>query len=205
MKPVQLNPQDTAVFVENMRRLNPNDQADVAMKWRERAVNAVAALNPGPIGTSLEVLGGSAYGAGIGAWDGVNEARRAALIDQWRSTTAPSLNISTVDYPEPFQKIAGADGTVIFEGVSDPRTWLGLNKAAWPTIGLVLTGLGLAFTSEGMRAAAVITTVATSGAAYLLGTTMRDTMYKRERDRIATKGALAAGPATNPRGWRRAA
>lgn len=194
----QLNPQQTARFVHNMRRLNPDDQADVALKWRERAVNVANAFNPGAVGTTIQVASSGAYAGLLGWWDGANEAKRAALIEEWRTVTAPKLNIDTSVHETPFKDVTDANGQLVHKAVQDPRNWLHLNKALWPTLGLGLATAGVAAMGGGYRVTPYLTALTMGGIGYLAGTTVRDAAYKAERDKL--RGPLPQiGPASNPR------
>lgn len=197
----QLNPHQTARFVHNMRRLNPHDQADIALKWRERAVNVVNAFNPGAVGTGLQVATSTAYAGILGWWDGDNEAERAALVEEWKTTTAPKLNVDTGQHDTPFRDVTDANGQIVHKAIPDPRNWLHLNKTLWPTLGLMLVTGGAALMGEGVRIAPYTTALAIGGIGYLAGTTVRDAAYKAKRDKLRATPLPQIAPTSNP--WRR--
>lgn len=194
-KPQHLNPAETARFQQKMATLPPAHQADVALKWRERFVNVANTYAPGPLGTTAQVVGSGVYAGMLGYWDGVNEAERNHAKETWQTKTAPELGIDTTRHPEPFSNIVDpTTGAVVHKAQSDPRNWMGVNKTVAPTLGLGLAAIIMSAVDVGDRAVPYIKSLVFTGVGYVVGTSIRDQMYKRRRD--ALRAAAATEPAT---------
>lgn len=212
MQARQLNPAETAQFQADMASLPAEHQADVALKWRERCVNALTTYVPTPAKEIAQFTLAGAYSGALGWWDGDNDAKRNALIENWRAEAPVKLGVDLAKYPTPFRDVVDAGGNTIHKAIPDPRNWMGLNKTAWSTLGLVVTSIGLAVADKGVAAQPYLKGSALAGGGYLVGSTFRDLAYSRRANQISN-GAVAAptngngngangegGPAGNPCG-----
>lgn len=80
---------------------DPNEAADVALKWRERFVNQTRALQE-TTGTLLEIGLAGGVGALAGWLDGGWEAEREKAIEDWELTGAAAVGADPTETPEPW-------------------------------------------------------------------------------------------------------
>jgi hypothetical protein len=194
-RPHQLNPAETAMFAAEMARLPGEHQADVAMKWRERCIAVIQAqADPLVAGASIVAMG--AYTAGMGWWDGDNEARRDSLVMAWRNQTAPALGIDTNTVKEPFQDVYNAQGQLVHKAEKDPRTFLRINKTLYPSLALLIGG-GVAATYGAMRTSKMMMLPAIGGLGYNAGSMARDMAYRK---RSAKQNGAAQQPSVPANG-----
>ena len=187
-RPRQLNPSETAMFNADMSRLPADHQSDVALKWRERCINMMRE-HMNPVADGLGIAAAGLYTGAIGWWDGYNEANRDAMILQWQTVTAPNLQLSPETHPEPFQDVVGPDGAVLHKALTDPRSFLYMNKTAYPTIGFALAGaVGLG----GPTYNRYLLAPAIGGVGYLVGSKFRDLAYKAALRKASSNGQLAS-------------
>ena len=211
MQARQLNPAETAQFQADMASLPEPHQADVALKWRERCVNALTTYVPTPAKETLMFGSAAGYAALMGTWDGANDADRNAMIETWRAEAPATLGVNLQTHPTPFRDVVDpATGQTIHKAIPDPRNWYGLNKTAYPTLGLLVASVGVSVTGKGAPVNPFLKAGALAGGGYLLGSTFRDMAYTRRANQIES-GAVAppsngngangeGGPAENPCG-----
>jgi hypothetical protein len=186
-KPRQLNPSETAMYSADNATLPPEHQADVSLAWRERCISVMrSTMNPLADALSLATAGG--YMGLMGWWDGANEVKRDGLVEEWRNGTAPSIGVDPSVVREPFQDVFNDQGAQVHKAVKDPRGWFRVNKTAYPTIALALTGSVSA--AYGWRGARYLMAPALAGVGYLAGSMFRDMAYQSG---IAKQDALAGG------------
>lgn len=192
-KPRQLNPAETAQFQADMARLPPQEQTNIALKWRERFVNAVGTQH-NPVSTGFELVSAGVWSSGMGAWDGANQAARDAAIKQWREVAGPELGFTAEQlapggqYPDPFRRIVDESGQVVHEAVTDPRSWLGINRTLYPTFGL---GLLAALGAGGVSFNRYLIAGTLGGVSYSAGETFRELVYQRNIKAHSDAQALA--------------
>lgn len=212
MQARQLNPSETSAFKADMGTLPPEHQADVALKWRERCVNALTTFVPTPIQEGMQFISAGLYTTAIGAWDGANDAERTAHIRQWKTDTAVRLGVNLDEYPTPFRDVIDkTTGETIHKAIPDPRSWYGVNKTVVPTAVLALSSIGLAATGRGQAVNPYLKAGALAGGGYLVGSAFRDLAYERRAKALEAGAAIAppngeangqeeGGPVGNPCG-----
>lgn len=227
--PRQLTPPERRKFQHNIARLmgqaktNPaaavKNVADVALEWRDRAVAAQRAQNPNGGGGSRFWLGvtSTATAMGFAAVDATQEAKRAYEVEKWKTEIGPAKGVDTSEsgHPEPFERIVDANGTVVHEGTTDPRTWFGVQKTAYAAAGLAIAG-GLTlwaaekpatiYERERRRTTATIGRILSAGAVggvcYIAGQQVRDSMYASKLKQLRDAEIAAESKAVvaqNPR------
>ena len=190
-RPHQLNPAETAMFVAEMNRIPDEHKADIALKWRERCISVIEAnADPLVASGSLILMGG--YTAGMGWWDGDNEAKRDELVMQWRTQTAPGLGIDPNTVKEPFQDVYNAEGQLVHRAIKDPRTWLRINKTVYPSL-MLLVGAGVAGTYGALRSAKIMLYPALGGLGYNAGSMFRDMAYRKRAAKQTATVTQTAG------------
>lgn len=190
-RPRQLNPAETAMFTADMSRLPPEHSADVALKWRERCINLMRE-HMSPLADGLAITGAGAYSMGLGWWDGVNEQKRDDLVLEWQQVTGPNLGIDTNAVRTPFQDVYDANGQLVHKAVADPRKWLRVPKALYPTAAFAIAagvGVGGPTYNRYLMAPAV------GGVGYVVGSWFRDMAYRSAQKKAAANGngQLAGG------------
>lgn len=133
------------------------------------------------------VAGAVAYG--IANLDGARQAERDFLVQVWQSEVAPSLGVSTKDFPEPFQDVPDANGNLLHAAFPDPQRRFGVSKlAAVPVVAgsLAIVGFVAADKAEDEDARKrrmffghVCAGTAVGGLCYVLGEHARHAEYKR--------------------------
>lgn len=202
----QLTPEETALFTADMASLPPQHGADVALKWRERCINLLNS-SQSSLADGVAVAEAGAYTAGIGWWQGMNEAARDKIVLEWQTVKAPALGIDPKAVPTPFQDVLDAGGKLVAKAVPDPTKLAGVTMTWIPTGLLALVGI-IGF--GGAHYNRYLLAPALGGIGFGLGTYFRDRAYKAAFEK-QTAVAAATTPTTtggegNPyRGFPRAA
>jgi hypothetical protein len=151
---------------------NPEEAADVALKWRERFMNQARGMQE-TTGALLEIgiAGGTAALAG---WmDGGYEAERQKAIEDWQATGASEAETDIEAHPEPWDHP---------EGVSDPTKLFGVvDKVLVGT--LVIAALAI-FNVFGSKYTPLLRSSALGGFAYWLGNMTRSMANTRKTDEL---------------------
>jgi hypothetical protein len=195
MQARQLNPAETSQFIADMGTLPDEHRADVALKWRERCINALTTYVPSPAREVLQFGATGVFTGLLGAWDGRNDADRSALVQNWLTEAGPKLGIDVAKHPTPFRDVVDpSTGATLHKAVADPRNMWGANKALYPTLGLALTSIGLSWADKGQSVNPFLKAGALGGGGYLVGSAMRDLFYSRRVAQLESAAApLASG------------
>jgi len=189
----QLNPAETSQFVADMATLPPEHQADVALKWRERCVNALTTYVPTPAREVIQFGVTGLFTGALGWMDGSNDADRSAAIMQWRTEAGPKLGINVTQHPTPFKDVVDPQtGATLHKAVADPRSWKGIPKPLIPTLGLAFTSVGLAWAGKGQAVNPYIKASALGGGGYIVGSQFRDLAYNRRAAELEAASAPIA-------------
>ena len=185
MQARQLNPAETAQFQADMASLPEPHQADVALKWRERCVNALTTYAPSPLKQGLQYGAAAGYSIALGLWDGRNDADRNALIEKWRTEAPVTLGVDVQQHPTPFRDVVDpATGQTLHKAIPDPRNWYGVNKTVVPTLALLAGSIGVAVSGKGVGASPFLNAGVFAGGGYLVGSTFRDIAYSKRANEL---------------------
>jgi hypothetical protein len=199
-RPKNLNPAETAAFREDMVKLPPDHAADVALKYREAFVNA-ASRRQNPATDGIGVLLSTGYAGVIGAYDGELEAQRNEVIRRWVTNDAAKKGIDPLQYPTPFVSIYDKDGKVLHEATPDPRKWFGVPKVFYPTAVfgvMAAAGVGAAAPGEpGVDFNSYLVGVTIAGAAYTIGSSLREVVAQRRTEAILREARLVEAANTS--------
>lgn len=110
----RFNPKEYHKDASDLMKRNPELAADAMTKLARRMNQAEGELSEGQELT-LSIVSGlfaSAVMLGIGFWNGDNEERAKALIEDWEMSGAAAVGADLEQYPEPWDHP---------EGIKDPR------------------------------------------------------------------------------------
>lgn len=154
----------------------PDEAADVAMKWRERFMNQVATTKKSTE-QALEIglAGGTAFAMAF--FDGGWEAKRDAMVTDWEDGGAEEAETTTDEHPEPFShKEGGKDPTKLF-GMVDKVL-----------VGTLLLAAAAIFNVFGKRYTPFVRAAALGSASYWAGSVGRNLGYKRKDKALKAAG-----------------
>jgi hypothetical protein len=96
--PKKFNPES---FRQDMMRLPPHESADVAVKWREKAVNAAEDMAQAT-DTAFKILSGGVFVLGVGMLQGRQEANAAKAIEEWEAGGAAEAGKDLEEFETPW-------------------------------------------------------------------------------------------------------
>jgi len=97
-KPQKFNPEQ---FKQDVMALPPHEAADAALKWRDRAMNAVEEME-NATDTALKMTAGGAFVLAVGMIEGRQQAQAEKLVEDWENGGAAEAEYSLDEYETPW-------------------------------------------------------------------------------------------------------
>lgn len=97
-KPKKFNPE---AFKADVMALPPHEAADAALKWRDRAMNAVEEMEQAT-DTALKMTGAGVFVLAVGMIEGRQQAQAEKMVEDWENGGAAEAEYDDQEFPTPW-------------------------------------------------------------------------------------------------------